>query len=56
MDVPMVVMEWAIMWFNWEGQWDKVFPEETYGKIILDTHIYQFKGTVEKQEQAWNIF
>ena len=55
-DVPIVVMEWDIMWFEWEGQWDKVFHEDMYGKVYLDAHIYQFKDTVQKAERAWDIF
>ena len=39
-DVPIVVMEWDILWFEWEGQWDKVFHEDMYGKVYLDAHIY----------------
>ena len=52
--VPIVVMEWPLLWFFWEGRWDKIFPEETYGKVILDVHIYDFKGTVEEEERSWD--
>ena len=42
------------LWFNWEGKWNEFFPEDLYGKVILDTHIYDFKNTVEEEESSWD--
>ena len=42
------------MWSHWEGNWQKFFPEETYGAVFLDTHIYDFKNTVADEEAAWD--
>ena len=43
-----------MLWFFWENKWDKIFPEETYGKVILDAHIYDFKDSVEEEEKSWD--
>jgi hypothetical protein len=37
----------------WINSWYDFFPESTYGKVIIDTHIYDFKNTVKEEEQAW---
>jgi len=48
---PMIVMEWKSHWKSfWGGNWDKYFPENEYGKVILDTHMYDFKKSVEEAE------
>ena len=54
MKIPIVIMEWMPMWKHWEGNWQKYFPEETYGAVFLDTHIYDFKNTVADEEAAWD--
>ena len=47
MGVPIVVMEWMGEFLNyWSDKWNDFFPETSYGKVILDTHIYDFKNTV----------
>jgi len=61
MSIPIVVMEWMPLWHYWDNKWDHYFPKETYGSVILDTHIYEFKDTVEEAEKAfvyneyWNL-
>ena len=54
MNIPIVVMEWMPLWHYWNNEWDKYFPKETYGSVILDTHIYDFKDTVEAEEKEWD--
>ena len=51
MSIPIVVMEWMPLWHYWDNKWDHYFPKETYGSVILDTHIYEFKDTVEEEEK-----
>ena len=54
MDVPMMVMEWPNHWNNfWKGKWGTFFPENQYGKVQLDTHIYDFKNTVDQAKASW---
>ena len=51
MGVPIVVMEWMGEFLNyWNDKWNDFFPETSYGKVILDTHIYDFKNTVQEEE------
>ena len=47
-------MEWMNEWNYWNNKWDSFFPFSTYGKVILDTHIYDFKKTVKEEEQSWD--
>ena len=54
MNIPVVVMEWMPLWHYWNNKWDEYFPKETYGSVILDTHIYDFKDTVEAEEKEWD--
>ena len=53
--VPMVVMDWGhqIEW-HWLDRWQDAFPESEYGKVILDTHVYDFKDTVEEARASWD--
>jgi len=46
MEVPMIIMDWAYLWFHYSGRWYDLFPTETYGQTMFDTHIYDFKDTV----------
>ena len=47
-------MDWMYEWNYWNNNWDSFFPESTYGKVIFDTHIYDFKNTVEEEEKSWD--
>ena len=50
----MMVMEWGPHWNDlWKVKWGSYFPENMYGKLQLDTHIYNFKNTVEQAEASW---
>ena len=53
--VPMVVMDWGhrIEWY-WLDRWHDAFPESEYGKVILDTHIYDSKKTVGEERGSWD--
>ena len=54
MDVPMMIMEWGPHWNDfWKGRWSTYFPESKYGKVQLDTHIYDFQNTVQESEASW---
>ena len=46
-------MEWMFEWHHWKGRWYDVFPEETYGVTVMDTHIYKFYPTVEEAKAEW---
>ena len=49
--VPIVIMDWMhIIQSYWNNRWQEFFPESTYGKVIVDTHIYDFKNTVQEEE------
>ena len=51
MNIPVVVMEWMDeIQSYWNNRWQEFFPESTYGKVIVDTHIYDFKNTVQEEE------
>ena len=55
MNIPVVVMEWMDEFQSyWNNRWQEFFPESTYGKVILDTHVYDFKNTVQEEEQDWD--
>ena len=49
-----MVFEWNPLWYHYEGQWNTLFPVETYGRVELDTHIYQFADTTTLQMEKWN--
>ena len=52
-NVPIFVMDWMGQLQNyWINSWYDFFPESTYGKVIIDTHIYDFKNTVKEEQQA----
>lgn len=56
MNVPIIVFEWMLRWHHWNNKWYDYFPEDKYGKVILDTHIYDFKKTVDEEEKSWNFW
>ena len=54
MEVPIIIMEWMPMWHHWNNKWYDFFPENQYGITNVDTHIYDFKDTIEEAEKAWD--
>jgi len=50
----MILMEWMPLWHHYQGRWSQLFPENEYGVMNLDTHIYDFKNTVQEEEQSWD--
>ena len=40
-----MVFEWNPLWYHYEGRWNTLFPYDTYGRVELDTHIYEFADT-----------
>ena len=53
--VPIVVMDWmGPIQSHWLNRWHDAFPEATYGKVLLETHIYDFKNTVAEEQQSWD--
>ena len=47
MSKPIVVMEWMNQFLDyWNNKWFDIFPENKYGKVILDTHVYDFGKNV----------
>ena len=53
--VPMVVMDWMDqIQSHWLERWGDAFPAATYGKVILDTHIYDPKKTVGEERGSWD--
>jgi hypothetical protein len=55
METPVVIMDWTFFWSFYNNKWSEFFPEEIYGKVIFDTHIYDFKDTVKRAETSWDI-
>lgn len=53
---PFVIMDWSYEWVHFENKWYELFPIETYGQTVFETHFYDFKDTVEQEEKAWNRF
>ena len=53
--VPIVVMDWMDqIQSHWLDRWHDAFPEGEYGKVILDTHIYDFHNTVQEEQRSWD--
>ena len=53
--VPMVVMDWMDqIQSHWLEHWSDAFPAAQYGKVILDTAIYDFKKTVGEAQRSWD--
>lgn len=55
METPVIIMDWAWLWFHYSHRWYNLFPKDQYGETMFDTHIYYFEKSVEAEEEAWNL-
>ena len=57
MNKPLMINEWGPQWpLHWKGKFKSYFPENIYGRVEVDVHIYDFHDSIGGEETAWSFF